>query len=103
MPYGTGKCTYCSCIAKVAFLSIFPFFFIIYTTYRKKKLHSFAAELRKFNFFCNSHDSQQKKITLIYRKKITPLDGFFVHDLHFSRIIQMWVIYSGIVNLLEFD
>ena len=35
-------------------------FFIIYTTYRKKKLHAFTA------------------------KKITRLDDFFVHDLHFS-------------------
>ena len=42
----------------------FNFFFIIYTTYRKKKLHAFSA------------------------KKITLLDNsFFVHDLHFSQCI----------------
>ena len=35
VPYGTGSRTYCACIAKVAFLSIFDFF-IIYTLYRKK-------------------------------------------------------------------
>ena len=29
----TGSCTYCACIAKVAFLSVFQFFFVIYTTY----------------------------------------------------------------------
>ena len=60
MPYGTGSCTYCACIAKVAFLSNFQFFFIICTTYCKKKLPAFTA------------------------KKNTRLDDFFVHDLHFS-------------------
>ena len=54
--------TYCSCVAKVAFLSFFKFFFIIYTTYRKKKIHALAA------------------------KKITRLDDLFVHELHFSLL-----------------
>ena len=38
----------------------FSIFFMIHTTYSKKKLHAFTT------------------------KKITRLDGFFVHDLHFS-------------------
>ena len=44
-------------------LHFFPFFnfFIIHTTYRKKKLHAFTA------------------------KRITRLDNFFVHDLHFHK------------------
>ena len=67
VPYGTGNCTYWASIAKVALLSIFQFFFnlhilpqkqitriyrkknfkfffLIYTTYRQKKLHAFTAK-----------------------------------------------------------
>ena len=52
MPYGTNNCTYCACVAKVAFLSIF--FNIIYTTYRKSKyMH---LRLRKLHdFFSLTH------------------------------------------------
>ena len=67
----------------------FSIFFIIYTTYsKKKKLHDLQQKKKNSIFFYNSHDLQQKKkITRIYskKKKITRLYGFFVHDLHFSR------------------
>ena len=46
-----------------------------------QRLHFFQF----FNFFNNLHDFPQKKITRIYRKKITRLAGFFVH-LHFSLL-----------------
>ena len=66
----------------------FSIFFIIYTTYsKKKKLHDLQQKKKNSIFFYNSHDLQQKKkITRIYskKKKITRLYGFFVHDLHFS-------------------
>ena len=52
------------------------FFFIIHTTYRKKKLHAFTAK---------------KNYTHLPQKKITRLDNFFVHDLHFSRSIIITV------------
>ena len=43
---------------------------------------------KKTIFVYNSHDLPQKKITRIYRKqKITRLDDFFVHDLHFSLLL----------------
>ena len=53
-------------------------FFIIYTTYRKNKKIALPYRKNKKNqfFFYNSYDLQQKKITR--------LDGFFVHGLHFS-------------------
>ena len=51
VPYGTGSCTYCACIAKVAFISIFQFFFIIYTTYRKKIITRPYRKNKKSQFF----------------------------------------------------
>ena len=70
MPYGTGSCTYCACIAKVAFLSIFNFF-IIYTTYRKnKKITLPYRKNKKIQFFFIIHMTySKKKITRIYSKK----------------------------------
>ena len=49
----------------------FSIFFIIYTTYsKKKKLHDLPQKLKNSIFFYNSHDLQQKKkITRIYSKK----------------------------------
>ena len=47
-------------VGKVAFLSIFQF------------------------FFHNLHDLPQKKTPIYRKKKVTRLDGFFVHELHFS-------------------
>ena len=47
----------------------FSIFFIIYTTYRKKKLHALTAKKNNSIFFYNLHDLAQKKITRIYRKK----------------------------------
>ena len=68
----------------------FSIFFIIYTTYsKKKKITRLTAKKKNSIFFYNSHDLQQKKkITRIYskKKKITRLYGFFVHDLHFSLL-----------------
>ena len=46
----------------------FSIFFIIYMTYHKKKLTR-PYRKKKFNFFSNSHDLPQKKITRICRKK----------------------------------
>ena len=63
----------------------FSIFFIIYTSYSKKKLHDLPQKLKNSIFFYNSHDLQQKKnYTHLQQKKITRLYGFFVHDLHFS-------------------
>ena len=55
-----------------------------------QRLHFFQF----FNFFYNLHDlpqkknytllPQKKKLHAFCKKKITRLDGFFVHDLHFS-------------------
>ena len=59
VPYRAGSYTYCACIAKVAFLSIFIFFY-------------------------NSHDLPQKTLHAFTAKKITQLDDFFARDLHFS-------------------
>ena len=49
----------------------FSIFFIIYTTYsKKKKLHDLPQKLKNSIFFYNSHDLQQKKkITRIYSIK----------------------------------
>ena len=49
----------------------FSIFFIIYTTYsKKKKLHDLQQKKKNSIFFYNSHDLQQKKkITRIYSKK----------------------------------
>ena len=81
----SGSCTYCAFIVKVAFLSLFQFCFIIYTTYLKKKLHALTAK-KKIHFFYNLHNLPQKKNTRIYRKKkIIRLDDFFVHNVHFSQ------------------
>ena len=44
-------------------------FFLISTTYSKKKLHDLPQRLKNSIFFYNSHDLQQKKITRIYSKK----------------------------------
>ena len=46
----------------------FSIFFIIYTTYRKKKITR-PYRKKKSIFFYKSHDLPQKKITRIYRKK----------------------------------
>ena len=41
------------------------------------------------NFFCDSHDlPQTKNYTHLPQKEITPLDDFFVHDLHGLRGIR---------------
>ena len=55
----------------------FSFFFIIYTTYRKKK-YTHLPPPPKINFFNNLHDLlQKKKITRIYRKKNHMTRPFF--------------------------
>ena len=65
-----GSCTYCACIAKVAFLSIFQF----------------------FNFFLNLHDLLQKKfkffliIHTTYRKKKYTTRRFFCTRLTFFTV-----------------
>ena len=43
MPYGTVSYTYCACIAKVAFLSIFHFFYDLHDLLQIK-LHTFTAK-----------------------------------------------------------
>ena len=61
VPYGTGSCTYCACIAKVAFLSIFQFFFYNLHDLPQKKLHALTAKIKKFNFFFIIHTTYRKK------------------------------------------
>ena len=75
----------------------FSIFFIIYTTYRKnKKITLPYSKNKKIQFFFIIHTfySKNKKITRIYSKKnkITRLDGFFVHDLHFSLPEGLWAM-----------
>ena len=79
MPYGTGNCTYCARIAKVAF---FFNLFIIYTIYHKK----IAQFYRKKMYFIIIYTTYRKKNfhTFTAKKKIIRIDDFFVHKLHFS-------------------
>ena len=84
MPYGTGSRTYCACIAKVAFLSIFQFF-LQFTRLTAKKNYTPLPQKKIIQFFFIIYTTyRKKKITRIYRKKKLH-DDFFVHDLHFSR------------------
>ena len=65
MPYGTGNCTYRkSCIS-----FNFSIFFVIYTTYRKKKFT--RVYHKKDSIFCIIYTTYRKKIkiTHVYRKK----------------------------------
>ena len=68
VPYGTGSCTYCACIAKVAFLSIFQFFYNLHDLPQKKKLHAFTAKKGNSIFFI-IYTSYHKKKLPIYCKK----------------------------------
>ena len=66
--YGTGNCTYYACIAKVASLSIFYFFYDLHNLLQKK---DYTPLLKKrFNFFYNSHDLPQKKLHAFTAKKL---------------------------------
>ena len=57
-------------LPKLHFFQFFNFFLIIYTTYRKKKLHALTAK-KDSKFFYNSHDLPQKHThTHIYHKKV---------------------------------
>ena len=89
VPYGTGSCTYCACIANVAFLSMFHFYFIVSTTYRKKKITRPYHKNENLQIFFIIHTTyRQKKITRIYRKKkITRLDDFLCTRLTFFTIL----------------
>ena len=63
----------------------FSFFFKICTTYRKRKITLPYRKNKKIQFFFVIHTTySKKKYTHLQQKKITRLDGFFVHDLHFS-------------------
>ena len=75
--------TYCkSCIS-----FNFQFFFIINTTYRqKRKKYTHSPQKKNQILFNNLYDFPQKKLHAFTAKKITRLDNFFVHDLHFSLV-----------------
>ena len=72
-------------------LHFFQFFnfFIIYTTYRKKKLHAPTAKKNSI-FFYDLHDLPQKKITRIYRKKNYTTRRFFLYT--------TYIFHSGAVH-----
>ena len=86
MPYGTGSCTYHTCIAKVAFLSIFQFFYDLHDLPQKKKLHALTAKKNNSIFLIIYTTYRKKKLHAFTAKKITRLDGFFVHNLRFSPV-----------------
>ena len=82
MPYGTGNCAYRTCMAKVAFLSIFHIFHILHDS-PQNNLHGLPQK-NQF-FFYNLHDLRKKKNTRIYRnKQLHDLMIFFVHESQFS-------------------
>ena len=61
----------------------FSIFFIIYTTYRKKKITRLTAKMKKFIFFYNSHDLQQNKIyTHLQQKKNRPFFLYTTYIFH---------------------
>ena len=78
MPYASGICTHCACIAKVALLSIFAifqFFLIIYTTYGKAK-NTLVYRKKKTIFFIIYMTCRKKKLHAFTAKKVTRLDIF---------------------------
>ena len=86
MPYGTGSCTYCAYIANVAFffLQLFNFFYNLH-----EKNYTPLPQKSKNSIFFKIHPTySKKKVHAFTTKKITRLDGFFVHDLHFSRFFR---------------
>ena len=91
MPYGTGSCRYCACIAKVAFLSIFNVFYNLHglpqkritCPYRKKKNDSIC-----FTIYTSY---RKQKLQACTAKKNTPLDNFS----HTSYIFHSPMLESG--------
>ena len=87
----------------------FSIFFIIYTTYsKKKKLHDLPQKLKNSIFFYNSHDLQQKKkITRIYsiKKKLHDYTVFLYTTYIFHRkehgvtghcVLCRWALAAGL-------
>ena len=70
-------------LQKLHFFQFFNFFGIIYTTYCKKKITRVDRKKKSILFY-NLYDLPQKKLQAFTAKKITRLDDFFVHELHFS-------------------
>ena len=66
-------------LQRLHFFQFFNFFYNLHDLPQKEKI--------QFFFIIHTTYSKNKKITRIYsqKNKITRLDGFFVHDLHFSR------------------
>ena len=75
-------------LQRLDFFQFFNFFYNLHDLQQKKILHDLPQKLKNSIFFYNSHDLQQKKKLHAFtaKKKITRLYGFFVHDLHFSRL-----------------
>ena len=70
VPYGTGNCTECACIAKVAFFSIFQFFYNLHDLPQKKNNYMHLPQKKIIQFFLIIYMTyREKKITRIYREK----------------------------------
>ena len=72
----------------------FSVFFIIYTTYRNKKLHALTAKIKNANFFIIHTTYRKKKLHAFTAKKnYMTRRFFFVHDLHFSLVtFPMYIV-----------
>ena len=88
VPYGTGNCTFFYNLHDLPQKKNYmhlpkktnSIFFLIYTTCCKKKLHTFTA------------------------KKITRLDDFFIHELHFSllKIVKLLLMLLMMLLMMHF-
>ena len=72
-------------LQRLHFFQFFNFFHNLHDV-PQKKLHSFTAKIKNSIFFIIHTTYSKKKITRIYSKKITRRDSVFVHDLHFSPV-----------------
>ena len=73
-------------LQKLHFFQFFNFFHNLHDLPQKEKMITCIYRKKNNSFFFNNfHGLPQKKITRMYRKKITRVDNFFVHELHFSR------------------
>ena len=104
MSYGTGGCTYCACIAKVAFLSIFQFFLIIYTTYRKKEITRPYRKNKKIQFFFIIHTTyRKKKLHACTAKKNYTTRRFFCTQLTFITSLTHYGLGLGGLESTDSD
>ena len=73
-------------LQRLHFFQFFNFFYNLHDLPQKKKITLPYRKSKKIQFFFIIHTtySKKKNYTHLQQKKITRLDGFFVHDLHFS-------------------